>query len=198
MTDGRLYVSLEALIAWRSGLGGGVNMELQPCAFISSASFPPHRTTLSIHSSRALPDFNFTRNQQNKQTSGRKGGEGEGWGVVALQGRGLQRMRFSLWLSLYRQKELRRKPCEETLRQLIGAVECRIMGGSMHVRARACLPADLSDLELQHPRLSSRGRRMSLCLRPVEDAQEGEVVCTEAPGSNQYRSKEITSMTLYG
>lgn len=35
-----------------------------------------------IHSSSALPDFNFTINQQNKQTSGRKGGKSEGWGVV--------------------------------------------------------------------------------------------------------------------
>lgn len=90
------------------GWGGGVwegegEGGLQTYAFISPPSVPSHNDS-SIHSSAALPDFNFAINQQNKQTSGRKGGKerGAGWRVG-----GLQRMRFSLWLSLYRQKEPR-------------------------------------------------------------------------------------------
>lgn len=39
----------------------------------------PHKNDSYIHSSTALPDFNFAINQQNKQTSGRKGEKSEGW-----------------------------------------------------------------------------------------------------------------------
>lgn len=49
----------------------------------------PSQNSSSIHSSSAVPDFNFTINQQNKQTSGREGERGRGGVVrceVVLQG----------------------------------------------------------------------------------------------------------------
>lgn len=65
------------------GESGGVQGEFNPAPSSLLPPFPPKNDS-SIHSSTALPDFNFAINQQNKQTSGRKereeGGEGCGGG----------------------------------------------------------------------------------------------------------------------
>lgn len=68
----------------------------------------PPKNVSSIHSSPALPDFNFAINQQNKQTSGRKGGkereEGRGWG------RGAKDEVFSVAIALQTKAAAMRAP----------------------------------------------------------------------------------------
>lgn len=125
----------------------------------------PSQNSSSIHSSSAVPDFNFTINQQNKQTSGREGESGRGgWGGVRWYCRGVQRMRFSLWLSLYRQKELLWKPLRrnaEAADWCCGAQDY----GWKHARARLCMsPSRYLRFGFPSPKtVSLDGRRISLC-----------------------------------
>lgn len=97
------------------GFRGEKGKEVQPCASLFSASLLSQNDS-TIHSSSALPDFNFTINQQNKQTSGRQEDWMEGWGGVGCRGAVamLHRRRFSMRLFLYRQELAARKALRRT------------------------------------------------------------------------------------
>lgn len=109
-------------------------------------------------------------------------------------------MRFSLWLSLYRQKELRWKP----LRRNAEAADWRCGAqdyGWKHAHARLCTSPPRS-LRFGFPipeTLSSGGRRKSLCLRPAEDAHKG--VHTELPqvqwGIHKHEEAARTDSQIY-